>query len=220
MKWSKEKIREWIFSQKWYQTIKITDDLVTPGHVDASLRFELMNLRNLTGKSVLDIGCNSGQICFMAKKLGAFKVVGIDINKMRLAQAKTIAEILNVDIDFKEIGIAEVKELGQFDVVFCIAVITEVPDLISSLLTLKLITNEILFLELALSPIPSIPFGFTEEFKIRQTYGRSYLRKIRGDKWNLVPDIRFVKKLLGDKFRISKLGKSSRYTLLRCEVQK
>lgn len=220
IKWSNERIRDWVYSQDWYQTIKITDDISTPGIVDASWRFKLMNLGNLNGKTILDVGCNSGQVCFEAKKLGALRVVGIDIHKIRLSQAKTIAEILNLDIEFKEIDILECQILGQFDIVFCIAVVTEVPDLISSLLTLKSITKEILFLELSLSPISSVPFSISEDLKIRRSKGRCYLREIKGNRWSLVPDMRFLETLLGDKFKIKKLGKSSRYTLLRCEVKK
>ncbi|MFX1328194.1 MAG: class I SAM-dependent methyltransferase [Promethearchaeota archaeon] len=219
-KWSKKKIKEWVFAQDWYQTIKITDDIVTPGAVDASWRFKMMNLGDLTGKTVLDVGCNSGQICIETKRLGASRVVGIDIYKKRLSQAITLAEILNLDIEFKEIGILESESLGQFDIVFCIAVLTEVPDLISSLLILKNITKEILYLELSISPISSIPLTMTEDLKIRRTNGRCYLREIRGNRWSLVPDMRFLETLLGDKFKIQKLGKSSRYTLLRCDVKK
>lgn len=216
--WTKEKIKEWVFSQDWYQTIQIADDISTPGNFDSSWRFKLMNLGDLTGKSVLDIGCNSGQICFKVKELGASRVVGIDINKKRLNQARTLAEILKLDIEFKEIGILECEKLRQFDVVFCISVVTEVPDLISSLLVLKSVSKKLLYLELALSPLPSIPFTLTEKFKFKKTNGRCYLRKIKGKMWNLLPDMRFIKTLIGDKFKIQKLGRSSRYTLLRCEA--
>ena len=219
-RWTKEEIREWIFSQDWYQSIPVKDDIVTPGNFDSTWRFKLMNLGDLSGKSVLDVGCNSGQICFHVKKLGASKVVGIDINQLRLSQAKKLADIMNIDVEFKELDILGCIKLGQFDIVFCIAVLTEIPDIISSLLVLKQLTKEILFLELSIAPFQNNPLFISENHKLRRSKGKCYLRKIKGNRWNLMPNIQFIKSLIGDKFNISKLGKSARYTLLKCVVKK
>lgn len=217
VEWSNEKISEWVNSQEWYQSIKITDEITTPGNFDANRRFKLMRIGDLSGQSVLDVGCNSGQICFEMKKLGASKVIGIDINKQRLTQAKILSEIMNLEVDFKELDILECPKLGIFDFVFCIAVVTEVPDLISALLALKQVVGKTLFLELALSYIPSIPYTFLGGFKIRRSYGKCKLRRIKGNRWNLVPDMRFIKTIFGDQFKIKILGKSSRYSLLKCD---
>lgn len=218
--WTKEGIRKWVFSQDWYQSIHVIEDIVTPGNFDATRRFKLMNLGDLSGKSVLDVGCNSGQICFQVKKLGALKVIGIDINRYRLSQAKKLADIMNLDIEFKEMEILESIKLGQFDIVFCIAVLTETSDIISSLIVLKQITKEILFLELSIAPFQNNPLFISENFKLRRSNGKCYLRKIKGDRWNLIPNMQFIKSLIGDKFKISKLGRSARYTLLKCDVKK
>ncbi len=218
--WTKEKIKDWIFSQRWYQSIHVIDDIITPGNFDTSLRFKLMSLGDLSGKSILDVGCNSGQICFQAKKLGASEVVGIDINQFRLSQAKTLADIMNLDVEFNEMDILDSIKLGQFDIVFCISVLTEITDLISSLSILKKITKETLFLELAIAPFHNSPVFISKNYKIRRMKGKCYLRKIKGDRWVLMPNMKFIKTLLNDKFKIKKLGKSSRYTLLKCEVVK
>ena len=93
------------------------------------------------------------------------------------------------------------------------------PDLISSLLALKKVTKETLFLEMAISPIPNIPWTISKNFKLRKITGRCYLRKIRGQRWSLMPNLQFIKTLLGDKFNIIVLGKSSRYTMLKCDVK-
>ncbi len=218
--WTKEKIREWVFSQNWYQTIHILDDIITPGNFVSDRRIQLMNLGDLSGKTVLDVGCNSGQLCFEAKKRGASRVVGIDIFEKRLEQAKTIAQIKNMDIVFKKMDILESINLEQFDFVFCISVLTEIPNLISSLLTLKKITKEILFLELIIAPLRNLPRTISKAKKVRKIEGRCYLRKVKGGRWSLLPNIQFIKSLIGDKFSIKNMGKSSRYYLLRCEVRK
>ncbi len=219
-RWTKEEIREWIFSQDWYQSIHVIDNIVTPGKFDSTWRFKLMNLGDMSGKSVLDVGCNSGQICFQVKKQGALKVTGIDINQKRLLQAKKLAEIMELNVEFKELDILESVKLGQFDIVFCISVLTEISDLLSSLLVLKKITRERLFLELAIAPFPSLPFFISEGFKLKKSTGKCHLRDIKGNQKVLLPDMRLIKTFLGDKFKIQKLGRSSRYTLLRCEIKK
>jgi len=218
-KWTKEKIKEWAFSQKWYQSIHIIDDIVTSGNFDTALRLKLLDLGDLSGKSVLDVGCNSGLHCFEAKKHGALEVTGIDIREDRLYQARILSEIKDLKIDFKKLDILKICELGQFDIVFCFSVVTEVPDLISSLLSLKKVTKETLFLEMAISPFPNIPWTITKNFKLRRITGKCYLRKIRGHRWSLMPNMQFIKTLLGEKFKIIVLGKSSRYTMLRCDVK-
>ena len=218
--WTKEKIREWVFSQDWYQTIHIIDDIITPGNFVSDRRIQLMNLGDLSGKAVLDVGCNSGQLCFEAKKRGASRVVGIDIFDKRLEQAKIIAQIKNMDIVFKKMDILESINLEQFDFVFCISVLTEIPNLISSLLTLKKITKEILFLELIIAPLRNLPRTISKAKKVRKIEGRCYLRKVKGGRWSLLPNIQFIKSLIGDKFSIKNMGKSSRYYLLKCEVRK
>ncbi len=218
-KWTREKIKQWICSQYWYQTIHVIDDIVTSGIFNASLRLKLLHLGDLGGKSVLDVGCNSGLHCFEAKKHGALKVTGIDIREDRLYQARILAEIKDLNIDFKKLDILKICELGQFDIVFCFSVVTEVPDLISSLLELKKVTKETLFLEMAISPFPNIPWTISKNFKLRRITGRCYLRKIRGHRWSLMANMQFIKALLGDKFNIIVLGKSSRYTMLKCDVK-
>ncbi|GAH69939.1 unnamed protein product, partial [marine sediment metagenome] len=92
-------------------------------------------------------------------------------------------------------------------------------ELISSLLALKKVTKKTLFLEMAISPFPNILWTISKNFKLRRITGRCYLRKIRGDRWSLMPNMQFIKALLGDKFNIIVLGKSSRYILLRCDVK-
>jgi len=218
-KWTKVKIIQWIHSQNWYQRIRVNDEIITPGKIDDSKRLKLMNLGDLTGKSVLDVGCNSGLYCFESKRRGASEVIGIDINEFRLNQARTLAEIINLDIVFKKMNIEESIKLGQFDIVFCIAVVTEITNLISSLLVLKQLTKETLFLELDISPIPNLPIIYSRSFKKRRISGKCYLSKISRNRWSLIPNKQFIKVLLGDKLKIKVLGKSSRYTLLRCDVK-
>jgi tRNA (mo5U34)-methyltransferase len=55
---------------------------------------------DLTGKSVLDIGCNGGFYSIEMKRRGASRVLGIDFDEDYLAQARFAAEVTGHDIEF------------------------------------------------------------------------------------------------------------------------
>ena len=217
--WSNEQVENWVKSQSWYQTIRVNADIVTPGNFDVSRRLALLDFGNLSGKSVLDIGCNSGLHSFEAKRHNAEKVVGIDIAEKRLEQANILAAIMQLDVDFHNMSFLQADQLGSFDTVFCFSVVTEVTDIIQSLQKLKELTNETLFLELATASSFNLPVTITRDCRIHFPKGKCFMRRLANNEWGLVPNMRFIKTLLGDTFRIKSLGRSSRHTLLRCDAK-
>lgn len=79
--------------------------------------------QNLTGATVLDIGCNGGFYCMEMKKRGAERVLGIDVDDRYLNQARFAAEQLGLDIEFEKRSVYEVASLsGQFDYVIFMGV--------------------------------------------------------------------------------------------------
>ena len=62
-----EKYKEWLSNQDWYQTIHLKNGLVTQGKLNTDSRLKWFDQFDFSGKSVLDIGCNSGQYSFHAK---------------------------------------------------------------------------------------------------------------------------------------------------------
>ena len=150
--WTDAEIRAWVDSQgSWYQSIRIRDGLVTPGSTEATKRLELLALPDdLSGRTVLDLGCNSGLLCFECKRRGADRVVGIDLSAVRIGQAQTLADILDLDIEFQEMDLFDAPRLGEFDTVFCCAILHHVSDLIGALNVLKQVTRRALYLELPL----------------------------------------------------------------------
>jgi tRNA (mo5U34)-methyltransferase len=79
--------------------------------------------RDLRGKTVLDIGCNGGFFSMEMKRRGADRVVAVDFDKDYLAQARFAAEVEKLDIEFRQMSVYDVAELGeQFDIVFFIGV--------------------------------------------------------------------------------------------------
>ena len=72
---STEEYKQWAQSQDWYQSITLSCGYKTPGNIDSEKRIEIFSKYDFKGKRVLDIGCNSGLYCLMAKRLGASEAV-------------------------------------------------------------------------------------------------------------------------------------------------
>src|SRR5437660_6887998 len=79
---------------------------------------------DLRGKSVLDIGCNAGFYSIEMKRRGADRVLGIDFDQKYLAQARFAAEVCGVEIEFRQMSVYEVANLGEkFDLVLFMGVL-------------------------------------------------------------------------------------------------
>ena len=79
---------------------------------------------DLRGRTVLDIGCNAGFFAIKMKQRGAARVVGIDSDARYLAQARFAAEVMNVDIELRQLTVYEVPRLGErFDLVLFMGVL-------------------------------------------------------------------------------------------------
>jgi tRNA (mo5U34)-methyltransferase len=80
--------------------------------------------KDLTGKSVLDIGCNGGFYSMEMKKRGAARVLGVDFDEDYLAQARFAAQVTGLDIEFRQLSVYDVGALGErFDVVLFMGVL-------------------------------------------------------------------------------------------------
>ena len=79
---------------------------------------------DLSGASVLDIGCNGGFYSIQLKRRGAGRVLGIDVDDRYLNQARFAAKTLGVEIEFEKRSVYEVDAIaGQFDYVFFMGVL-------------------------------------------------------------------------------------------------
>src|SRR5215210_1466372 len=79
---------------------------------------------DLTGKSVLDIGCNAGFYSIEMKRRGAGRVLGIDSDERYLAQARFASETLGfADIEYRRLDVYDVGAIGErFDLVIFMGV--------------------------------------------------------------------------------------------------
>ncbi len=79
---------------------------------------------DLSGKSVLDIGCNAGFYSIEMKRRGAERVLGVDFDEAYLAQARFAAEIADCEIEFRQLSVYDVGALGEtFDIVLFMGVL-------------------------------------------------------------------------------------------------
>jgi tRNA (mo5U34)-methyltransferase len=78
---------------------------------------------DMTGKTVLDIGCNAGFYSLQLHGRGA-KVTGIEHDPHYFAQAKLAAEVLGAEIDYRLMDVYEVDQLEeQYDYVLFMGVL-------------------------------------------------------------------------------------------------
>lgn len=104
--------------------------------------------KDLTGKSVLDIGCNAGFYAIEMKRRGAATVVGIDSDEDYLAQARFAASVCGAEIEFQRLSVYDVARLGRaFDVVLFMGVLYHLrhPLLALDLLHRHVVKNLLVF---------------------------------------------------------------------------
>ena len=78
---------------------------------------------DLSGATVLDIGCNGGFYSIEMKKRGASRVLGIDVDDRYLNQARFAAATLGHEIEFQKCSVYDVDRIpGQFDFVLFMGV--------------------------------------------------------------------------------------------------
>src|SRR4051794_34930782 len=78
---------------------------------------------DLSGRSVLDIGCNGGFYSIEMKRRGANRVLGIDFDDAYLEQARFAAQITGCDIEFRKLSVYDLGALRErFDLVLFMGV--------------------------------------------------------------------------------------------------
>jgi SAM-dependent methyltransferase len=215
---NKEDIKRWVDSEQWYQKIELNNGITTNGKVSIDNRLKHFENIPLKNKSFIDVGCNSGGYCLWAKKEGAKRVVGYDIDGQRIKQANKLKEIEGLDIDFVEKNIYDINTKEKFDIVFCISVITEVEDVIGALKIIKEITRDIAFIEISLAK-PVFYFSLSKKWLsgYKTVSRRGAVMEIRETKrgYMIAPSIDIIKAIFGESFLVNRVGKGERYDLLQ-----
>lgn len=117
----------------WFHNIDLGGGVVTaPDHFLGDYpRFKFARFADalpadLSGRSVLDIGCNAGFYSVEMKRRGAGRVVGIDSDPRYLAQARLACDALGYGdaVEFRQMSVYDVATLGErFDLVIFMGVL-------------------------------------------------------------------------------------------------
>ena len=115
----------------WFQNLDLHGVSTAPAHFLGDYptikwkRFAHVLPQDLTGKSVLEIGCNAGFYSFEMKRRGASRVLGIDFDDYYLNQARFAAQVLGFDdVEFRRMSVYDVGALGErFDLVLFMGLI-------------------------------------------------------------------------------------------------
>lgn len=127
---------------------------------------------DMTGKTVLDIGCNAGFYSLQLHARGA-RVTGIDHDPRYLAQARFAAEVLGAEIEYLQLEAYDVDRLGRrFDYVLFMGVLYHLRHPLLALERVAAVVRERLVFQSMLrgpervfEPAPDYPIGEREVFE-------------------------------------------------------
>ncbi len=114
----------------WFHNLKLKGVETAPGHFLGdypSVKFAGFRSAlpaDMTGKSVLDIGCNAGFYSMEMKRRGADRVVGIDDDPHCLAQARFATRVEGLSVEYRQLSVWDIEALGEkFDLVIFMGVL-------------------------------------------------------------------------------------------------
>jgi tRNA (mo5U34)-methyltransferase len=114
----------------WFHNLNLAGVQTAPEHFLGDYpavkwrRFAEAVPQDLSGRSVLDIGCNAGFYSIEMQRRGAARVLGVDTDPRYLAQARFAAEVQGADIEFRRMSVYELPMIGErFDLVLFMGVL-------------------------------------------------------------------------------------------------
>lgn len=114
----------------WFHNIDLNGISTAPSHFLGNYpavkweRFAGAIPQDMSGRAVLDIGCNAGFYAIEMKRRGAARVLGIDTDEEYLEQARFAAQINALDIEFSRMSVYDIGALGEkFDMVLFLGVL-------------------------------------------------------------------------------------------------
>lgn len=114
----------------WFQNLDLQGVQTAPSHFLGDYpavkwrRFADAIPVDLSGQTVLDIGCNAGFYAIEMKRRGAARVLGIDTDDDYLDQARFAANVNDLNIEFRQLSVYDVGVLGErFDIVLFLGVL-------------------------------------------------------------------------------------------------
>jgi len=147
--WSREQVQALVDEGGfYYQNIDLPYGLSTGG-TDRSPTARAIFPDDMSGKTVLDLGCKFGFFCFEALKRGATRAVGVDVDPFSLERARRVADCLGLPATFEQFDIEQEPIRERFDYVLCLNLLHHLRNPLTALERLAAVTDERLILESA-----------------------------------------------------------------------
>src|SRR5882672_10265444 len=126
---------------------------------------------DLSGKTLLDVGCNAGFYAFETKRRGAKRVLGVDGQRQHVRQGLFVRQALGLDVEFRRLNVYELspRTVGQFDITLALGLLYHLKHPILALENLYRVTKELLVIETAIMPPKQTPKSFTYSFGATKT---------------------------------------------------
>jgi tRNA (mo5U34)-methyltransferase len=128
--------------------------------------------RDLSSKTLLDVGCNAGFYAFEAKRRGAARVLGVDGQRQHVRQGLFVRKVLGLDVEFRRLNVYELspRTVGQFDVTLALGLLYHLKHPILALENLYQVTKELLIIETAIMPPDRTPESFAHPLGEQQMF--------------------------------------------------
>ncbi len=151
----------------WYQNIEVAPGLWTNPSLPHHPRDRWQAIRpfvgDLSGKTVLDVGCNAGFFSLRMKELGATRVVGVDLDPIVLRQARFLSDRCGLELELHERSAYDILDLGTFDIVLCLGLLYHLRHPLLALDNIARVCRERLFAQMVIQ-------GPVDEFSAAADY--------------------------------------------------
>jgi tRNA (mo5U34)-methyltransferase len=126
---------------------------------------------DLSGMTLLDVGCNAGFYAFEAKRRGARRVLGVDGQRQHVRQGLFVRKVLGLEVEFRRLNVYELspRNVGQFDITLALGLLYHLKHPILALENLYQVTKELLVIETAIMPPDQTPPSFAYSFGPAET---------------------------------------------------
>jgi tRNA (mo5U34)-methyltransferase len=105
----------------WHQQFELAPGVLSPGRNPVDVLLEKVSLPSLESLTVLDIGTFNGGLAFTLERLGAGRVVALDLYTPDLLGFSQVKEFLGSDVEYLQASVYDLASaLGdeRFDLVF------------------------------------------------------------------------------------------------------